>query len=91
MIVSASWRPSNRIARRIANALLRMLRSVGPPDEWPAWGESACVFACTHSRLTPGMRLQMARLWRQYGDAPMAAEEDPAVADELLGALKLSA
>ena len=85
------WRPGNLVARRIANALLKAYRAGLMPDEWPQWGETTCVHACLSSRLTPGTRLQLAHLWRQYGDATWAENEAPQVQDELLEQLSMSA
>lgn len=85
------WRPSNLVARRIANALLRAYRAGFLVSEWPAWGETVCIHAITHTRLTPGTRLQLAHLWRQYGEAAWTEREAPKIQTELLDQLSLSA
>ena len=86
-----TWCPSSKVASRIANALLKASRADQLPDEWPGWADPACVFAITHSRLTIGARLQLARLWRQYGQETWADREAPVIQIELLEHISMSA
>jgi hypothetical protein len=88
---AAQWRPGTKVAQRIANALLRASRAGHLPDAYPAWADTTCVMAVTHTRLTPGTRAQLGRLWRQYGSAAMAEGEAPAVREVMETALRLSA
>ena len=81
----------SHVARRAANALLRAYRAEFMPEEWPSWGETECIFAITHSRLTPGTRLRIAHLWRQYGEVGWTLKETPEVQAELLGQLAIGA
>jgi hypothetical protein len=79
------------VAQRIANALLRASRAGHLPDAFPAWADTTCVQGITHTRLTPGTRAQLGRLWRQYGSAAMAEGEAAEVRDVMETALLLSA
>lgn len=91
MNAASNWRPGTKVAHRIGNALLRASRAGHLPDEYPAWADTTCVLAVTHTRLTPGTRAQLGRLWRQYGSAAMAEREADDVRTVLETALRLSA
>lgn len=84
------WRPRTRVARRVANALLRAYRAGDLPEEAPRWLETTCVHAITSPQLTPGTKAQLGRLWRQYGGAAMCRGESDAVQEELTKALELA-
>lgn len=86
------WRPSSRVAQHIANNLLKAYRLGVLPDEWPPSAETNCVFAITHSRLTPGTRAQMGKLWRQFGSEVFLSDREAStIRAELIEALKMSA
>lgn len=78
------WRPANLTAKRIASVLLRAHRS--QRVTLPGIGEGVCVDALTTTRLTPGHRLTLGRLWREHGGSELLPNGD-ALTEELRQAL----
>lgn len=87
--MTLAWTPSNRTAQRIGNSLLKAYRAGQLGQEWPPSGETNCVLACTHSRLTPGTRAVLGRLWLKFGaESHIGDRATPEQRGEMEAALK---
>ena len=77
------WIPTNRAARRAANALLKLSRGPAKPAGWPPDADVVCVLACTHRTLNVGIRCTIGQLWCSFGARALAEHEAPEIASEL--------
>lgn len=80
----------NQAARRMANALLRAMRS-GEFDgrPLPPQAEQILVHACLHSSLAPDAKRKITGYWRSHGTKEMVErEKHPTVRDAMARLLR---
>lgn len=70
-----TWRPGDKLARRIASVLLSAHRH--GRIEMKCQEEIVCVDAAMRYRCSPGTRHVLGRLWRQYGGPELLAGPHP--------------
>jgi hypothetical protein len=74
MMMNMRRKPSDKVARRMANALLRSLRR-GEIEGAPNDMEALCVDVVFARQIPGGVMRRLANMWRQFGKVTMISCE----------------